>query len=192
MQFPDGPDNYKRLEWVNAAGETLRFDDILLQMIDTVSREWGCVDTTTFAMAGFSGGAQLAHRFFYLHPERLHALSVGAPGRATPLLPLQWPEGIVNAPLTTSGRAIDVTELARQTQSGDLKLQLLIGAEDTWHPVQPDGTRTAHSRFDVTMGLAKSWDEAGIKYDFEIVPDCKHEGEKIRAVAMPWMRKHVR
>jgi hypothetical protein len=42
------------------------------------------------------------------------------------------------------------------------------------------------------MGLAKSWDEAGIKYDFEIVPDCKHEGEKIRAVAMPWMRKHVR
>ena len=34
---------------------------------------------------GFSGGAQFAHRFLYIHPGRLRAVSLGAPGLVTML-----------------------------------------------------------------------------------------------------------
>lgn len=210
----------------------MRYDQILLDMIDCVASEWGSVDTRTFAIVGFSGGGQFVHRFFYLYPERVHAVSIGAPGRATPLVDKAWPEGITGAPTSVApssrrgssrsrraqakaqpvptnesqlqpnggtieandipgGRAISVPELAKRTRSGKVAVQLLIGADDTWRPVQPDGSRAAHSRFDATQAVAKSFDDAGIVYDFTVVPGVKHEGDKIRGVAMPWMRRFV-
>lgn len=201
----------------------VRYDSVLLDMIDCVASEWGSIDTRTFAIVGFSGGGQFVHRFFYLYPERVHAVSIGAPGRATPLIDAPWPEGIAGAPTTVargtsegeaSGQAvpgndneekervdepssipgdrpISVPELAKRTQSGDVAVQLLIGALDTWRPVQPDGSRAAHSRFDATQAVARSFEEAGIEFDFTVVPGVKHEGDKIREVAMPWVRRHV-
>jgi pimeloyl-ACP methyl ester carboxylesterase len=212
LKFPDGPDNYKRLAWETGAGEELRYDSVLLDMIDCVADEWGCVDTRTFALVGFSGGGQFVHRFLYLYPERVHAVSIGAPGRATPLVDEPWPQGIRGAPTTVqrrwgvplpnapesdepeipAGRAISVPALAERTRAGAVAVQLLIGSEDTWRPVQPDGSRAAHSRFEATQAVAKSWDDAGIVYDFTVVPGVKHEGEKIREVAMPWVRRYVR
>lgn len=214
----------------------VRYDSILLDMIDCVAAEWGSVDTRTFAIVGFSGGGQFVHRFFYLYPERVHAVSIGAPGRATPLVDKPWPEGIRGAPTTVArggagrresawsglgemegvngaqpvpldpnssnpdgnhegavpgGRPISVPELARRTTSGAVAVQLLIGAEDNWRPVQPDGSRAPHSRYDATVAVARSFDEAGIVYDFTVVPGVKHEGDRIREVAMPWVRRHV-
>ncbi|KAL1405005.1 hypothetical protein Q8F55_008623 [Vanrija albida] len=191
-QFPDGPDNYKRLAWTNAAGESVRYDEVLLSMIDTVEQEWGCVDTRTFSLVGFSGGGQFVLRFFYLYPERLHAVSVGAPGRATPLVAKPWPEGIEEAPVRSDGRRVDVEALRARTESGETKVHLLIGDEDTWRPVQPDGSRAAHSRFDVMQAVRGSFDAAGVVYEYDVVRGAKHEAGKIREVAMPWVRRHVR
>lgn len=193
MQFPDGPDNYKKLEWETASGEIVRYDEVLLSMIDTLEREWGCVDTRTFALIGFSGGGQFVHRFMYLYPERLHAVSIGAPGRATPLINEPWPAGIVGAPTRrTDGKGIDPEELAERTQSGDMVVQLLIGDQDHWRPVQPDGSLAPQSRLDCTNALRASFDAHGIKHGFKLVPGVKHEADKIRAVAKPWISKYVR
>lgn len=191
-QFPDGPDNFKKLEWETATGEIIRYDEVLLQMIDTVEREWGCVDTRTFALIGFSGGGQFVHRFLYLYPERLHAVSIGAPGRATPLIDEPWPAGIVGAPTRRDGSGIDPKKIAERTQSGEMVVQLLIGDQDHWRPVQPDGSLAPMSRLDCTNALKASFDAHGIKYGFKLVPGVKHDAAEIRAVAKPWIRKYVR
>lgn len=161
-------------------------------MIETVEREWGCVDTRTFTLVGFSGGGQFVHRFFYLYPERLHAVSIGAPGRATPLIDEPWPQGIRGAPTRRDGKGIDTVYLAERTQRGETAVQLLIGDQDHWRPIQPDGSLAPQSRLDCTNALATSFDEHGIIYDFTLVPGAKHEGALIRAVAKPWVSRYLR
>lgn len=199
----------------NSSTGEVRYDTVLFDMIDTVSQEWGSIQTDKFSLVGFSGGGQFVHRFFYLYPERLHAVAIGAPGRATPLVREQWPAGILNAPRAVSycsedkGESeakkrrtdqygvqpegglddIDIAALARACQ--DVKVHITIGDNDIWQPVQPDGSR-AMSRLDATKALAKSFDDAGIKYDFEIVPGTKHDGDRIREVTQPWIRRHVK
>jgi hypothetical protein len=71
------PDGYKVLK----EGD-LRYDLLLLAMVQELSL---ILDTPfpTFQLAGFSGGAQFVHRFMYLHPDRLSAVSIGAPGAVT-------------------------------------------------------------------------------------------------------------
>lgn len=51
-------------------------------MIDEVAGRYG-VNAERFLLYGYSGGGHFAHRFFYLHPERLKAVSIGAPGSVT-------------------------------------------------------------------------------------------------------------
>jgi poly(3-hydroxybutyrate) depolymerase len=60
----------------------LRYDQLLHEMIDEATRRTGC-DGTRFFLQGYSGGAQFVHRYLLLHPERLRAASVGAPGVVT-------------------------------------------------------------------------------------------------------------
>ncbi len=55
---------------------TLRYDTVLLSMIE----EAGAMLQASFGkfmLFGYSGGGHFVHRFFYLHPERLHAVSIG-------------------------------------------------------------------------------------------------------------------
>ncbi|MFZ3285531.1 MAG: alpha/beta hydrolase [Telluria sp.] len=70
----DDLDNYK---YLGNAG--IRYDEIVLAMVAQVAEGYG-VDAARFSLFGFSGGAHLAHRLFYVHPERLHTVVVGAPG----------------------------------------------------------------------------------------------------------------
>jgi hypothetical protein len=82
-QFPpdvlgDGnPDGYKFLH----EGD-IRYDRLLDDMIDAVGARTGC-RTARFCLHGYSGGAQFAHRYLMLHPGRILAASVGAPGEVT-------------------------------------------------------------------------------------------------------------
>lgn len=85
----DDLDSYKGIAY-----HDIRFDTILLSMIEEVAEIYA-VETTKFLLAGYSGGGQFAQRFFYLHPKRLHAISIGAPGKVTlPDSKLEWPLGI--------------------------------------------------------------------------------------------------
>ena len=60
----------------------VRYDHVLLAMVDEVGTLLG-TRFGRFMLFGYSGGGHFAHRFFYLHPERLHAVSIGAPGSVT-------------------------------------------------------------------------------------------------------------
>jgi len=63
----------------------MRFDLLLLAMLDEVADFWPGIQTEKVYMMGFSRGGQFIHRFLLLHPERLYAVSIGAPGRPTML-----------------------------------------------------------------------------------------------------------
>jgi pimeloyl-ACP methyl ester carboxylesterase len=66
---------------INAEGYTnLRYDLILLVMLDEVSLLWPAIDTSKVLLTWFSGGGQFVHGFTYLHPERLPAVNVSGPG----------------------------------------------------------------------------------------------------------------
>lgn len=60
----------------------IRYDKVLIDMIDEVAARYDR-DFSRFVLAGFSGGAHFVHRFLLLHPERLLAAAIGAPGSVT-------------------------------------------------------------------------------------------------------------
>lgn len=62
--------------------QDLRYDLLLHGMIDEAARRTGC-ESAHFFLQGYSGGAQFVHRYLLLHPDRLRAVSVGAPGMVT-------------------------------------------------------------------------------------------------------------
>lgn len=64
----------------------IRYDLIMLDMIDQVAAQYG-VPGERVLMFGFSGGGHFTHRFTILHPHRIRAASVGAPGSVTLLDP---------------------------------------------------------------------------------------------------------
>ena len=69
--------NFKRLKF-----HDMRFDLLLLSMVDEVTRKYG-IDTRRFLLFGFSGGGQFVQRFHCVHPGRLAAVTIGAPGNVT-------------------------------------------------------------------------------------------------------------
>jgi pimeloyl-ACP methyl ester carboxylesterase len=75
-------------------------------------------------LSGHSGGGQFAHRFLYLHPERLDAVAVSAPGGVTLLdHSLTWPAGTGDTQ-QRFGIAVDPAAVAR------VPVLLVIGADD--------------------------------------------------------------
>ena len=120
-------DNYKTLRY-----GSMRFDLLLLAMLDEVKHVWGPgIVTDQVFMMGFSGGGQFVHRFLYLHPERLLGVSIGAPGRRTDFLDHErpWPHGVADVTAVFDGKSIDLDRV-RQVKA----VQLVIGADDTEVP----------------------------------------------------------
>ena len=119
MDGPHDVDSYKLLR-----SETLRADLALLSILDEVAGIWPGIDVTRLFMMGFSGGGQFVQRFLYLYPERLKAVSVGAPGRATHLDEEQkWPGGIAGVEKMFD-RKVNKSMISK------VKIQLVVGEQD--------------------------------------------------------------
>src|SRR5690606_34766550 len=72
----------------------VRSDQALMRIVDSVAASTGA-DGSRLHLFGYSGGAQFAHRFAMLHPERTAAAVVGAAGWYTfPDASLPYPLGI--------------------------------------------------------------------------------------------------
>src|SRR5215218_5627293 len=77
-------------------GTPERYDLRLLQMVDAVAGSHA-LESPSFELFGYSAGGQFAHRFLYLHRERIRAIAIGAPGTVTLPTALEpWPAGLGN------------------------------------------------------------------------------------------------
>jgi dienelactone hydrolase len=164
---PADAHNYKLL-----APGPLRPDLALLHMVDEVAAG-GRVAAGRFLLHGFSGGAQFAHRFLYLHPDRLAGVSVAAPGRVTPLNEsLRWWGGVADAQ-ERFGRLVKIDSVRR------VPVQVLAGGADRGpvEPGNPGGEIAATGADRVARGrfLHDSLVQQGVPSQFELVPDAGHE-----------------
>ena len=164
---------YKYMEEGN-----IRYDRLLLAMVDEVAAKY---DQTwdQFAIFGFSGGGHFAHRFAILHPGKLWAASIGAPGSVTLLDPTRdWWVGIRDLK-ARFGIDFDAQALAK------VPVQMLVGDADleTWEIThRPGGSywmegandagRTRPERIET---LRASFQAAGVDVRLEILPGVSHD-----------------
>jgi dienelactone hydrolase len=163
------------------AYEGIRFDNALIAILDEVAERFP-VAVDRFYLHGFSGGGQFAHRFLYLHPDRLAAVSIGAPGRITQLDDtLPWWLGTQDVE-ARFGRRIDLDAVRR------VPVQMVVGAEDveTWEINNPgesnwmDGTeKTGATRIERLRTLERNFVAHGIDVRFDVVPGVAHRGSLV-------------
>ena len=162
-------DGYKRLQ-----EGALRYDQLLLEMVDELA-EVLARRFERFNLFGFSGGGHFAHRFYYLHPERLRAVCVGACGGITRLDAEQdWWLGVRNV-RAVFGREIDIDRMRR------VPAQLLIGERDREIlPIPPQYLSILGEIEPTRMGLSDAllanWRRHGLDVEQVVVPGVAHEG----------------
>ncbi|MGP4021350.1 alpha/beta hydrolase [Saccharopolyspora sp. 5N708] len=173
---PDDLHNFKFIRYGD-----IRFDLVLLAIVDEVGERYN-VRTQRFLLHGFSGGGQFAHRFFYLHPDRLAGVSIGAPGRIT-LIDEDRPwwlglRGIEDA----IGATPKLGELAA------VPVQMVVGSQDTetWEINNPgdsnwmDGAQDAgRTRVERLTTLRENFEKHGIAVRFDIVDGVAHEPMRV-------------
>jgi poly(3-hydroxybutyrate) depolymerase len=167
----------------------IRFDHILLDMIDDVRETFGITEEK-FLLHGFSGGGQFTHRMFYLHPGRLAAVSVGAPGRATYLDESEdWYAGIRDFEIQF-GKPIDMVALKK------VPVLLLAGLEDTesvdyTEDVSFTGAlkKYGDNRLERIRSLLQNYLEHGLTVHLEEVPGIGHEGLKMVPQVIKFFKK---
>jgi hypothetical protein len=156
----------------------IRYDQVLLAMIGEVGARYG-YRFDRFALFGYSGGGQFANRFLFLHPQRLWAASVGAPGSVTLLdEERDWWVGVRNVE-TLFGTQVDLEALKR------VPVQLVVGAADleTWEITHQPGSQhwmegandAGRTRPERLRTLARSLQQAGIDVRVDIVENMSHD-----------------
>ena len=185
---PDDIHNYK-----NVLYKDIRFDLILLSMIDQAAQIWR-LRTDKFFLHGFSGGGQFAHRFFYLYPERLAGVSIGAPGRLTsPDTDQPWPAGLSDArQIFGVPKAPNFHHMARvpvQFVVGEKdvdKSQLEIVRAPNAAEKEAGGTRVERIRW-----LKAALESKGVASELTLVPGVAHDGLKCLPALEAWLGPYV-
>ncbi|UKZ86521.1 uncharacterized protein TrAFT101_002346 [Trichoderma asperellum] len=207
--FPAGLDSSADLDsYKLLRSPTLRSDLALVDMLNEVAYRWPGIDTTKFFLMGYSGGAQFAHRFLYLYPERLAAVSIGAPGSVTILdHSTSWPTGIADVK-ELFGKRIDIN-LIKQ-----VKIQLVVGDADVevhggmefWIWLQKfkaaksadlssnvEWNKTSNkeivqNRLGILKRLQALWQEDGIDAQLDIVDGARHESLKCQSRSLKFLQ----
>ncbi|MBT0585168.1 hypothetical protein [Alteromonas oceanisediminis] len=171
---PGELDNYKLIK----QGD-FRFDNLLLEMVNEVNAKYRLA-SEKFFLHGFSGGGHFTHRFFYLHPHRLHAISIGAPGVVTLLdTSLNWWTGVKDIE-AQFGISIDWEQLKQ------VKVQMVVGDQDkqTWEITIPEDSSwwmtgandAGATRIERLNALKASFEKHSIHCEFCLVPGIAHDG----------------
>ncbi|RYF61807.1 MAG: alpha/beta hydrolase [Comamonadaceae bacterium] len=168
--------SYKRLR--GADGEGPAYDLLLLSMVEELSRTYR-LDAQRFLLFGFSGGGHFAHRFLYAHPQRLAAVSIGAPGIVTLLDPqTPWLAGTGGFD-RVFGKPLDLAALRR------VAVHMVVGGDDTdtWeiaipagHPWwQPAFDTHGSTRIERMQALKASLLAQGVAVRHDVVPGASHQ-----------------
>lgn len=172
-----GPNDLGSYKFMRAGD--LHYDAVMLAMVEEAAQRWP-IDAARFSMFGFSGGGHFAHRFFYLHPERLSAVSIGAPGVVT-LLDFDHDFWVgVRDFEAVFGKAIDLDAMRR------VAVQMVIGGDDTetWEiTITPDSPRwmpgadlAGPDRLARMRSLKASFERHGIPVRHDVMPGVAHNG----------------
>jgi poly(3-hydroxybutyrate) depolymerase len=160
----------------------IRYDHVLLAMVDEAGERLGRV-FADFMLFGFSGGGHFVHRFFYLHPQRLSAVSIGSPGAVT-LIDDRRDYWVGTRDLEQRfGIAIDLPAMRK------VAVQLVVGAADieTWEINYQPGNRnfmdgindTGRTRIERNTALRQNFEAHGITVRQDIIPNVPHDGTKV-------------
>ena len=189
--FPVGAaaaDDVHGYKWLDAHG--MRFDLLVLDMIDQAAEIWPLA-TDRFALFGYSGGGQFAHRFLYLHPHRLTALSIGAPGNVTLPDPVRpWPAGLGGLE-ERFGVAFDAGAVRA------VPIHLVVGGADTetWEiakspddPVYVAGVNDeSTSRISKLKRLRGALDALGSSTRLDLIEGAAHHGPAMAPAVTRWL-----
>ncbi len=119
----------------------VRADEALFDILEDVQARWR-VPTGKFHLFGFSGGAQFAHRFAFLHHRRLLSCVPASAGwYSWPDNQLKWPFGLSEAPAP----GLDLSALK------DLPMHVLVGGSDT----QSDEALRRSDKIDAIQGVSR-------------------------------------
>lgn len=169
-----------------------RADEALFDILDAVAAATGA-SVERFYLFGFSGGAQFAHRFMMLHPERTAAIAIAAAGWYTfPDAELPYPYGIGSSPIPSRpfdpGRFLSVPRhvlVGEQDLSRDesfrtsRKLDRAQGTTrlaraQSWFEAMNEATRSSggeagRSRMTLLKGIGHSFTEAAQQEELDTI-----------------------
>ena len=152
-------------------GKPVRHDLGLLRMVEAVAGRH-TVENDRFDLFGYSAGGQFAHRFLYLHRERLRTVAVGGLGTVTlPSMTDPWPAGLADL------REVAGTD-ADLTPERWPRILLFIGDQDvTLEYVNTSAwaNRSGRTRLDRARTLHAAWLASGIPHTYVEVPGMGHE-----------------
>lgn len=192
--FPAGitaPGELNSYKFIRAEG--VAYDDVLLSMVAEMRARYR-IAGDRFSLCGFSGGGHFTHRFLYLHPEKLSAVSIGAPGVVT-LLDDSHDFWVGTRDFAQRfGKAVDVAALRR------VAVQMVVGGNDTdtWEIAIQPGSRlwmpgadlAGATRIDRLRSLRDSFEGAGIAVRFDVVPGIAHEHARIAPTVQDFFAGH--
>lgn len=156
----------------------IRYDEILLSMVAEMGEKYE-QDWSKFAIFGYSGGGHFSHRFAIMHPEKLWAASIGAPGSVTLLDPdRDWWVGVRDL-AERFGKPFDADALAK------IPVHMVVGGADleTWEITHKpssayfmEGANDAgNTRPERLRTLQKSFESVGVKVSFDELPGVSHD-----------------
>jgi predicted esterase len=170
----------------------IRYDQVVLAMVAEMADKYR-QDWAKFAMFGFSGGGHFVHRFTILHPEKLWAASIGAPGSVTLLDPTRdWWIGIRDLE-ARFGKAFRPEDLAK------VPVHMIVGDADleTWEITHKPGGKyymdgandAGKTRPERLAALASSFRKAGVDVTFDRVPGVSHDRLKVLGYVKAFLAK---
>lgn len=171
----------------------IRYDNLLFDMIHQLCQNnlHLAHDIPTFLLYGYSGGGQFVHRFFYLYPERVRALFVGAPGAVTFIShEHNWWFGTRNIKKTFGLHGdLDLDAMKR------VPIQMIVGDKDTEEvmyskPVMEKLAAAAggedallavmgRNRVQRMQLLCENWKKSGLNVKLQVVPGLGHDGNAV-------------
>lgn len=183
---PGDPQDASGYKFINYRG--VRYDQILLAMVDEIKARFPRIETGRFFLYGFSGGGQFVHRFAYLHAPRLRGLICGAPGSQTHLdYTRTFPDGVQDLE-TQFDQPLDLAALKQVPTmficgDADTDIKYLIARRRTTDASARQG------RHNALLRLEASWKKAGANSHVFTVEGAKHEEHKMWNPAIDFLRR---